>query len=74
MSPTQEMERVFGPEWPEVLDELDERKPVTIAYRQEAEIIGFSYRHDQLCLYLGINGERKTVPLSDVESIEIGEE
>lgn len=71
MSPTKEMERIFGKDWPTVLDMLEEREPVTITYRQDAEIIGFSYRHDTLCLYVGINGERKTIPLTDIEEVEV---
>jgi hypothetical protein len=68
--PTQELERLFGPKWPEVIDKLEEREPVTITYQQDAEVVGFSYRHDTLCLYFGIEGERKTLPLSDIISIE----
>ena len=71
MAPTEEMERLFGPEWPDVLDKLEEQEPVTLAYRQEATVIGFSYRHDTLCMYLAINGERKTIPLSDIDNIEV---
>jgi len=71
VSPTKEMERIFGKDWPTVLDMLEEREPVTITYRQDAEIIGFSYRHDTLCLYVGINGERKTIPLTDIEEVEV---
>ena len=71
--PTDEMERLFGQEWPEVLDQLEEREPVTITYRQEAEVVGFSYRHDTMCLYVSIGGERKTIPLAEIEAIDLEE-
>lgn len=74
MTPTKEMKRVFGDDWPEVLDMLEERDPVTITYRQDAEIIGFSYRRDTLCLYVSLNGgERKTIPLTDIIDVEVDE-
>lgn len=71
--PTEHLERLFGPDWPDVFDKLEEREPVTITYRQDAEVVGFSYRHDTMCLYVNIGNERKTIPLADVEAIDLEE-
>ena len=70
MKPTQELERLFGPDWPAFIDELNERTKVRMSFTEEVEVVGFSYRHDTLCLYVGVNGERKTIPLSDIDAID----
>jgi hypothetical protein len=71
MKPTQELERLFGPEWPDVIDELNDRTKVKMSFFEEVEVVGFSYRKDTMCLYVGVNGERKTIPLSDIDAVEL---
>ena len=68
--PTKELERLFGPDWPEVIDELEGNDPMLMTYRQPVEILGFSYRHGEMCAYIAVEGERKTIPLSDIHAIE----
>jgi hypothetical protein len=71
MKPTQELERLFGPDWPDVIDELNDRTKVKMSFFEEVEVVGFSYRKDTMCLYVGVNGERKTIPLSDIDAVEL---
>jgi hypothetical protein len=71
MKPTQELERLFGPDWPDVIDDLNDRTKVKMSFFEEVEVVGFSYRKDTMCLYVGVNGERKTIPLSDIDAVEL---
>ena len=41
-----------------------------MSFTEEVEVVGFSYRHDTLCLYVGVNGDRKTIPLPGIDAID----
>jgi hypothetical protein len=71
MKPTEELERLFGPNWSDVIDELVEGSLVGLTFTQEAQVLGFSFRHKTLCMYVNIEGERKTIPLHDIEEVSL---
>jgi hypothetical protein len=69
--PTEELERLFGPDWPTAIDELTEGSLVGLTFTQEVQILGFSYRHKTLCMYVNLDGERRTIPLEDIEEVSL---
>ena len=69
--PTEELERLFGSHWSDAIDEMNDQEPMMVTYREPITFLGFSYRHGVMCAYVTTaNGERKTIPLSDIELIE----